>query len=518
MIKKFFMAVAIAVVVSFLFQARIEWPQQSRAQKNKAWTEGTPGSYTPSSALSALNSAFKELGSVVAPTVVNIFTVSKVAIPGAQGLTGPQAELFRYFFGNPFGGPGGFGSPRMPSEREQNSAGSGFVINKEGLIVTNSHVVRMNDRVADQIRINFIGENEAAQGTTAEVVGVDPLTDVAVIRIKGMSKEKLADLKVAPLGNSDDVAVGEIVFAVGNPYGHTHSVTQGIVSALGREVDINASSFIQTDASINPGNSGGPLFNIKGEVIGINTAIDARAQGIGFAIPINSAKRVIEQLVEKGSVTWGYIGVSMQPLDERVAKSLGLPSAKGALIVGVEQGGPAEKAGLRSYDVVTKVNNRVINSVRDLSVTVRSLSPGSKVNVEYIREGKTRSASLSIGQRQDAPVVAQSQGSSPRGGQSAPRGQVSSKLGVELSELTPSLRNQLGIPAGAKGVVVTRIAQGGLGEEMGLTPGDLITEINKKPITSIKDVDAALDSNKKAILLKIQNGESERVLSVDFGG
>ena len=516
MIKKL-IVVILLFVAGLTVGSKIEWPQTLGAQnKAKAWTEGATegGAFAPSAALTALNSAFKDLGKTVAPTVVNIFTVSKVAVPGMQGMSGPEAELFQYFFGNPFGG-GGMGRP-APAEREQSSAGSGFVINKDGLVVTNSHVVRMNDRVADQIRVKFIGENESSQGTPAEVVGVDPLTDVAVIRIKGLAKDKLNDLKVAPLGNSDDVAVGEIVFAVGNPYGHTHSVTQGIVSALGREVDINASSFIQTDASINPGNSGGPLFNIKGEVIGINTAIDARAQGIGFAIPVNSAKRVIEQLVDKGSVTWGYVGISMQPLDENIARKLGLKSPNGALIVGVEPGGPAQVAGLQSYDVVTKVNAKAINSVRDMSVTVRSLNPGAKATVEFIREGKTRTATMQVGKREDALVASESR--PQRRGPSVPRGQMSTKLGVELTELTAAIRQQLKIPANAKGALVSRVAAGGLAEELGLAPGDLITEINKKAITAPRDVEAALGLDKKGILLKVQRGDSERVLSVEFDG
>lgn len=517
MIKKLLAMVGLVVLALFLFQARIEWPQSLAAQKSgkPAWTEGgAVGAYTPGSALVALNQAFKDLGKTVAPTVVNIFTVSKVPVQGMDGLSGPQADLFRYFFGNPMG-PGG---PRMPGgggrEQEQNSAGSGFLINADGLIVTNSHVVRMNERVADQIRVKFISDGSSTQGTPAEVVGVDPLTDVAVLRLKGLSKEKLAELKFAPLGNSDDAAVGEIVFAVGNPYGHTHSVTQGIISALGRETDINASSFIQTDASINPGNSGGPLFNIKGEVIGINTAIDARAQGIGFAIPINSAKRVIEQLVEKGSVTWGYVGVSMQPLDEQLAKSLNLKNARGALIVGVEAGGPAHQAGLRSYDVVTKLGGKEVNSVRDMSVVVRSLNPGTKAEVEYIREGKAHKTHMVIGKRTDEATIARGQRPAEP---SAPTGTTQAKLGVELVDLSPGLRSRFKIPSDVKGVLVSRIARGSLGEQMGLVPGDVIAEINKKPINSQKDVGPALDANREGILLKALNGKSERVLYVEFG-
>lgn len=510
MIKRLFFALLLVVTVSFVFQAKVDWPQESQAQKNKAWTDGAPADfYTPSSALTALNQAFRDLGKTLAPTVVNIFTVSKVPSQNFGGMYGPEADLFRYFFGNPMGpGPNGRGR-----EREANSAGSGFVINKQGLIVTNSHVVRINDRIADQIRVKFIADGNSSQGTPAEVVGVDPLTDVAVLKLKGLGADKLKDLKVAPLGNSDEAAVGEIVFAVGNPYGHTHSVTQGIISALGREVDINASNFIQTDTSINPGNSGGPLFNIRGEVIGINTAIDARAQGIGFAIPINSAKRVIEQLVDKGSVTWGYVGVSMQPLDEQIAKSLGLKDERGVLIVGVEEGGPAHKAGIRAYDVVTKLGNKDIQSVRDLSITVRALGPGVKTDVEVIREGRKLKLPMVVGKRPQEEELA----SRGRREEAAPSGKANAKLGVELVDLSPQLRSKFQIDSSVKGVLVTSVTPGGMGEQMGLVPGDLITEINKKAVTTQKEVSSALAANSKGILLKVQNRNAERVLYVEFG-
>jgi len=322
--KKIGFVLVLGLFAFFLMQLRVQWPQVAQSQTatpatlaavasaERFWSEKTESERKAQGPeIDLLNKAFVSLAEQMKPAVVNVYTKTRVGVPryGARGNQVMPDDLFRFFFGNPFGGPGspGGGNGQMPP-REAQALGSGFVINKEGLVITNAHVVRMGDRNADSILLRFVNDSPTSPGYEATVLGVDETTEVAVLRLK----KKKADLKVAPLGDSDKIKVGEWVVAIGNPYGHTHTVTKGIVSALGRSLEeIERAEFIQTDASINPGNSGGPLFNLYGEVIGINTAIDPRAQGIGFAIPINTAKMVARELITTGSVSIGWIGVGI---------------------------------------------------------------------------------------------------------------------------------------------------------------------------------------------------------------
>ncbi len=285
-LQKLLFSVLAGCAVVLAFQGRIQTSQTADAASNgNLWTERKASDAKASSFdVGALNKAFTELAATLSPTVVNIYTKTRMSPRYGRG---GQEDFFRYFFGNPFNG----GMSDQAPPREAQALGSGFVINEDGVVITNSHVVRMNGRNADSIMVKFLDESENTPGHEAKVLGVDESTDVAVLKLK---KKRNKPFAVAPLGDSDKLRVGEWVIAIGNPYGHTHSVTKGIVSALGRGLESgNRAEFIQTDASINPGNSGGPLFNLYGEVIGINTAIDARAQGIGFAIPVNTAKSVI---------------------------------------------------------------------------------------------------------------------------------------------------------------------------------------------------------------------------------
>ncbi len=325
--------------------------------------------------------SFADLAEKVKPAVVNISTETTVRIPG---------NPFRHFFGPDEEGPFGdffkrFFGDIPDRELKQQSLGSGFIIDKDGYIITNNHVVEG----ADEIRVKLADKREFR----ARVVGRDPKTDLALIKISSVFK----DLPTLPLGDSDKIRVGDWVLAIGNPFGLEHTVTQGIISATGRVIGSGPyDNFLQTDAPINPGNSGGPLINLKGEVIGINTAIIASGQGIGFAIPSNMAKSVISQLKEKGKVTRGWIGVSIQSLTPELARSFGLKETKGALVADVEPGGPADLAGIKRGDIIISFNEIEIKEMSDLPRIVAETPIGKTVNVKIIRNGKEKVLRITI--------------------------------------------------------------------------------------------------------------------------
>ncbi len=449
----------------------------------------------------ALNKTFIALAESLSPAVVNIYTTTRVQQRGGPGGYS-QEDLFRFFFGNPFGPPGGGGLPGRPPQEAQ-SLGSGFVINSEGYIVTNSHVVRQGRRNADRILVKF--RDDTSNGSEAEVVGVDERSDVAVLRLK----KKQGSLVPAPLGNSDKISVGEWVVAIGNPYGHAHTVTQGIVSAVGRALDQATTDFIQTDASINPGNSGGPLFNLQGQVIGINTAIDARAQGIGFAIPVNTAKRVIRDLVEKGEVTRGWIGVTISPLTPEIATSLGVPKAKGVMIQEVIPGEPAEKAGLKSYDIVESVNGKAIASPREFMISVADLEVGASAKLGVLRDGKSKIYSVTVGKRlSDEELAKRGSSGPPRGGEAVPA------AGVQLAELTGNQKKALGL---ASGVLVVGVDPEGLAAQAGIAPGDVILEVNRRPVRNIAEAKKELEKKSRAFLVKLQRENATIILLLSRG-
>jgi serine protease Do len=299
--------------------------------------------------------------------------------------------------------------------------------------------------------------------------------------------------------------------AIGNPHGLSHTVTKGIISALGRDIipEISA-DFIQTDASINQGNSGGPLINLAGEVIGVNTAIDPRGQGLGFAIPINTAKRVVKDILEKGRASHGYAGVSLYPnFDLDTAKSLGLKNADGALIEDVIPGQPADKAGLKAYDVVIKVENRKISTNRDFQRAIREHNPGSKVRLEYLREGKPRQTEIVLGDLEKDIKLAQGSRAEQRGARRNRPVEPSqaSKVGLVLTELTQELKLQWRLDRNIQGVVVSDVVSGSVAEQSGLTRGDIILEVQRKPVTNPKVVEQMLDK-KGNHLIKLLRGNS----------
>ena len=493
----------------FFARVRVDWTQASAAGKQH-WTEKSASDLDKSKGTQidagALNKVFVDLAKQLSPAVVNIYTKTKVGGARNQFGGGPQGgmnpdDLFRFFFGNPFGG--GFGGP--PPQRQAESLGSGFVINSDGVIVTNSHVVRMNGHNADSIRVKFKDDPPRSEGHEATVLGVDEGTDVAVIKLK-----KSKNVTVAPLGDSEKIQVGEWVVAIGNPYGHSHSVTKGIVSALGRNLEESRADFIQTDARINPGNSGGPLFNVYGEVIGINTAIDARAQGIGFAIPINTAKASIQQIIDTGSVALGWLGVEMSELTPQIASSLGLKSPDGALIQNVIPGEPADKAGIKSYDVIVEINGKTITTPRELMITVGNLRVGKAVPIKVFRDGKVITLSVTPTKRKSEAELAQRE-QTPQG----QSGKASAKLGFSLVELSPEIRRQLGLDPSVNGGVIHRIIPGGPAEQAGLAPGDVITEVNRKPVRNVKEAEAAFATSPKNCLLRVQRRTASIIVYLD---
>lgn len=401
----------VGIALLGILGANVQWPVHAEAA-NEVWStksqRGNSRAETESSNnlgidAAKLNQAFTTLAESMSPAVVNIYTRTGMSDPrwNTRRLRGPNDfpngaqgdDDLEFFFGHPFGG-----GRMMP--RETQALGSGFVINTDGTIVTNAHVVRMAGRNADEIMVKFIKE-ESNKGHLAKIVGVDEATDVAVLKLV----EKLPGLKVAPLGDSDRLKVGEWAVAIGNPYGHTHTVTQGIISAIGRSIEGTRSEFIQTSASINPGNSGGPLFNLNGEVIAINTAIDPRAQGIGFAIPINSAKTVITQLLSNGKVSRGWLGLAIQDLNDELRAAMRIDSPSGVIVRQVVPREPAAKAGLAPYDVITRINGTEIHSSRDLVREVEKTGIGKSAELQVVRGSEKKTIKVEIGEQPTASAT-----------------------------------------------------------------------------------------------------------------
>ena len=419
---------------------------------------------------------FSELAEKVRPGVANIQVMKKVKNIGFG---------FPRFFRNPFDdffGPDAGETP--PREFQQQGIGSGFVISRDGYLLTNHHVIDE----ADQIKVKLANGKEYE----AKVVGQDPKTDLALLKI-----EKVSDLSPLPLGNSDALKVGSWVVAIGSPFGLEQTVTAGIVSAKGRVIGSGPyDNFIQTDASINPGNSGGPLINLNGEVVGINTAIVASGQGIGFAIPINMAKEIVPQLKEKGHVTRGWLGVTIQPVTPELATSFGLKDQKGALVSQVVHGGPAEKAGIEQGDVIIEFDGKEITTSNDLPRNVASTPVGKAVTVKVVRSGKVLDRQVRIGELAEKDVQARIPTRAP--------------LGMTVQNLTPEVARGLGLK-GETGVVVSNVVPGSPAARAGIRPGDVIRQVNQKPVKDVEDFTDKIDKAKdqeKTLLFLIQRGEN----------
>lgn len=412
-----------------------------------------------SNVLSQFEQELTAIVEAVSPSVVTIFAT--------QETTGIEAPF-------PF-----FGIP--PQERR--SLGSGVIIDhRKGkfYILTNSHVVQN----ARDIRVRFDKHTEKR----ARIVGTDPKTDVAVIEVDDKDIPNPQG-KVAKLGDSDKLKVGQLVIAIGNPYGLERTVTVGVVSALKRAIGITQyESFIQTDAAINPGNSGGPLVNIRGEVIGINTAILAEGQGLGFAIPINLAKWVADQLIEKGRVVRGWLGVVIQDITPDMAESLGVK--EGVIIAQVMPGSPADKGGLRVGDIVVEVDGQRVSEVRELQFKIMRTPPGKEINMKVIREGKEIALSIKVGEMPEDRQVGEGE-------------QTQTDIGLMLRELTPEEERRFGV----KGLLVVGVAPNSLAMQSGILPGDIILQVGNRPVFSVKDFQQSIEALR-------QGGKSNALLLI----
>jgi len=427
--------------------------------------------------------SFSDVAKKVSEEVVNIQVITTTQVGGMQ--------RFQQYFGSPWGQNGDsmndfferFFGDSVPREYQQSGLGSGFIIGKDGYIVTNNHVV--DD--ADEIKVTL----KSGEEYTANVVGTDANTDIALIKI-----EPDKPLTVAELGDSDALEIGDWVVAIGSPFGYEQTITAGIISAKGRVIGAGPyDDFLQTDASINPGNSGGPLIDMNGKVVGINTAIVDIGTGIGFAIPVNMAKNVIEQLKSKGEVTRGYLGVNIQDVSKDIAEYHGLKENKGALVAKVYDGAPAEKAGIEPQDIITEVNGKKIEDTRDLTRLVADIPVGNTAEVMVMRNGKAKKLKVEIGKRPDGDNAEVEEESGGR--KNMP---PQSELGVRVVEITPNLANRYGLTE-TEGVIVSQLAQNGKAAAAGLQTGDIIKEINRVPIKTVEDYSNALGKvgNKETI-------------------
>jgi serine protease Do len=437
-----------------------------------------------------LSDLFESAAEKVSPAVVPIFSEQEVAVSNPYGFSD---DPFRQFFGDDFF-KRFFGTPPQGDQKQiVRGLGSGVIVSEDGFILTNNHVVAGAEKLTVVMTDN--------KKYSAKIIGTDPQTDVALIKIDGHG------LPVAMLGNSDEVKIGQWVIAVGNPFQLLHTVTAGIISAKGRSsVGLaDYEDFIQTDASINPGNSGGALADLDGNVIAINTAISSPSGGnvgIGFAIPINMAKRVMEDLQSKGKVTRGYLAITPQDIDENLAKALKMKNTEGALVGGVIDGGPADKAGVKRGDVIIEFDGHKVKNSTDLRNMVAQDNPGSKVPMTLLRNGKEMNVTVTLAERPRTMAKNAEQAEQPEE-------KASKKLGLSIQTLTSDLATQLGYQ-NESGVVITDVTAGGPADEAGLKSGDLIKEINQVTIKEVKDFNQAMKkvSSGDSVALLIRRGDN----------
>ncbi len=429
-----------------------------------------------------LNSGGTLIADVAEKRINAVVNISSTKVIKAQSnqLAHPffNDPLFRNFFGQRY--------YSIPQERRERSLGSGVIVSKDGLVLTNNHVVEN----ATEIMVTLSNKQEFE----AEIVGTDPKSDVAVIRLKG----DLTDLDPIPFGNSGELRLGAIVLAIGNPFGLDHTVTMGIVSAKGRaNVGItDYEDFIQTDAAINPGNSGGALINLKGELVGINTAIISKSggyQGIGFAIPSNMAKAVMQSLVKHGKVVRGWLGVSIQDLDKKLAEAMGLKDTSGVLISNITQDGPAAKGKLKRGDVILKVNDEKMTSSSRLRNTIAAMGAGAEVELSIMRNGKKKTISLSLGELPD-----------DFSGQTTLEEADGILGGMTVAPLNDLTREKFEISKKVKsGIAITKVEGGSSAERANLRPGDVILEVNRQGLDSVADFKKAFKKSSDNLLLLI---------------
>ncbi len=426
---------------------------------------------------------FVSLAKKVGPSVVNVSTVQtrKTAEEMPGGGDDPFSQFWQRFFGGQI--------PRGP--QRQSGLGSGFIIDRDGTILTNYHVVDG----ADKITVTL----SDGQSYTGKVLGKDQKTDIAIIKIDAHQ-----DLPTVNLGDSDQLQVGEWVMAIGNPFGLDHTVTSGIVSAKGRHIGNGPyEDFIQTDASINPGNSGGPLVNMRGEVVGINTAIFSQSGGnigIGFAIPTNLVKDLLPQLRAKGKIVRGFLGATIQKVTPEIAETMGLKQAQGALVADVTKDGPAERAGVKTGDVILVLDGKQIKDSADLPLQVAKLTPGKTVQAKLLRDGKELTLPIKVGEIKENEVVASTD---------------TGELGLAVQRLTPEVAEELGLER-TEGVVITAVTPGSAADDAGLQRGDVIAEVNRHPIRTVTDFEreTAKSGKDRSVLFLVRRGQGSLFLAL----
>lgn len=435
--------------------------------------------------------SFSSIVKKTAPSVVNIKTTTIIKTTNRR--SSPFNDpLFRRFFGDQMPGleeDPGENMPGNPNQRKTYGLGSGVIVSKDGYIVTNNHVINQ----ADEIIIDIPSQSHKEYKAT--IVGTDSRSDLAILKIEA------SDLPSIVIGDSDKIEIGDVVLAIGNPFGLGQTVTQGIVSALGRSLNREAyEDFIQTDASINQGNSGGALVDAEGRLIGINTAIGSPTGGnvgIGFAVPINLVRSVMEQIIQSGRVSRGYLGVVIEPLDSDLAASFGLKSAQGALVNDVDKNGAAHAAGIQQGDVIVEFNGKSIDSPSELRLKVAREKPGDKIKLKIFRDGKPKDLQITLAELPDKPQTAEF---SPENEETPPQ-TGDFFAGMKIEELTPSLRKKMNIPADVKGIVISEVDPSGTAAEADITPGSVLVKIGIKEVTTVKEAQDAVKSTKGKVRL-----------------
>jgi Do/DeqQ family serine protease len=460
----------------------------------------------------SIQESFVRISDQVKPAVVNISTVYMEKTPPQYEFFfgSPFEDFFGDFFGEQEQSPKGRRSPRTrPQMHRFEGTGSGVIINADGYILTNEHVVRG----AKEIKVTLSNDKQY----TGRVVGKDARTDIAVIKINAKGK-----IPFARLGDSDKIRVGEWAIAIGSPFGLDKTVTSGIISAVRQSLSIEGNEYrdlIQTDAAINRGNSGGPLCNINGEVVGINTAIFAPTgvfSGIGFAIPINSAKDILNDLISKGRVIRGWLGVEIRPVDQAIARQFNLPDQKGVLINNVIENSPARKACLHRGDIIREVNGKKVNDVRELQTVITHTEPNKKVTLRILRDRKEMNVQLTTGEMPNEEDIAvmkeQDQESSPE------QIQTAEWQGMQVTTATDFLAQRFGFTSGEKGCVVLDVGQGTPAEEMGLMPGDVIRSVNRTPVPGINEFQTVIKKIKPQDGIVLDVNRQGQLLYLSYEG
>ena len=469
------------LVIGLIVASNFSLTPDTEARTEALWTDGTI------KAPAGQPGSFADLAEELSPAVVNISTATVVKEGEAQQPFSGEDSPFREFFGDEFFKRFFGDRPHRPFKKR--SLGSGFIINSEGYIITNNHVVAEADEVVVIL--------EEGDEYPAEVLGADEKTDIALIKI-----EPKNGLPACRLGDSDKARVGDWVLAIGNPFGLGHTVTAGIISAKGRELGAGAyDDFIQTDAAINMGNSGGPLFDTGGNVVGINSAIFSRSGGnvgIGFAIPINLAKAIVSQLEEKGSVTRAWLGVLIQQITPEIQESLELKAREGALVADVVTGGPADKAGIQRGDVIVRFNGQGVESQHELPTMVAYLPVGTEVNVVVLRDGKEKTFKVTLEEMTDEAVAS---------GPAEEDEEMKEELGFTVQNLNPELAKQLNLDS-ADGALIASVEPGSPAAEAGLRRGDVILEVDRKKIEDVNVLSQVLEkaNDKKSVLFLVNRG------------